>query len=226
MDAFLGFIEGAGIEVFKIRTTRERKLDYGMLTKRYFRPIKIEGITITPPWIKKRPLKSMVIEPGMAFGTGRHESTRLMMRLMGKIDIKGRDVIDIGCGSGILSIYASTLGAKSIVALDNDFDAVLSAKKNMAFNRLDDIAIICADLNDINGAFDIVLANLDIRTFQKNIKKIAKLMEKNSYLVVSGVLKRERKLTMDIFKDFEPVIEDYKNSWMGMVLIQKASNNP
>ncbi len=224
MDAFLGFIDKAGIKVFKIQTISEKKLDYGALTKRYFRPIKIEGITIIPPWIKKRPQKSIVIEPGMAFGTGRHESTRLMMRLMGKIDIKDRHVIDIGCGSGILAIYASMLGAKSVVAVDNDFDAVLSAKRNMGLNRLEDIITLCADLNDIKGTFDIVLANLDIRTFEKNMKKIAEFIGKDSYLVISGVLRKERKLAMELFKDLVPIIEDYKNSWMGMVLTQKTSN--
>ena len=113
-----------------VLVTDEPEQDYAELTKKYFRPIQIEGLTILAPWNKtKRKGPRILIEPGMAFGTGRHESTRLMIKLMGSIDFKGKKVLDIGCGSAILSLYAALLGAKKVLAVDNDEDTVLSARK-------------------------------------------------------------------------------------------------
>ncbi|MCX7965738.1 MAG: 50S ribosomal protein L11 methyltransferase, partial [Syntrophorhabdaceae bacterium] len=172
IELFLNTLKDSGLKIKDLSIEEEDVPDYNELTKRYFKSIKVSGVRIVPPWAKNIPNGAIIIDPGMAFGTGRHESTKIMIKLMQKIDFKEREVIDIGCGSAILAIYASMLGAKSVLAIDNDFDAVISAKKNINLNRRENIKVVCADVNDIKGSFDIVLANLDIRTFQKNKNKL------------------------------------------------------
>ncbi len=219
IELFLESINNSTIDIKHISVEEEAPIDYSALTKRYFKTITVCGVKITPPWAKKISQGSIIIDPGMAFGTGRHESTRIMMKLMQKMAFKDKRVIDIGCGSGILSIYATSLGAKEVFALDIDMEAVVSARKNARLNRMEDINFICSDLNDVSGAFDICLANLDIRTFEKNVKKISSLTEKHGHIVISGVLKKERKKAGEIFKDFQVIYEEYKNSWLGMILV-------
>ena len=108
VNAFLKMLRTLKIATKDVLVTDEPEQDYAELTKKYFRPIQIEGLTILAPWNKtKRKGPRILIEPGMAFGTGRHESTRLMIKLMKNIDIKGKKVLDIGCGSAILSLYAA-----------------------------------------------------------------------------------------------------------------------
>ncbi len=89
----------------------------------------------------------------MAFGTGRHESTRLMMKMMRDVDFTGKRVLDLGCGSGLLSLYARLKGAKYVYAVDNDLDAVLSAQKNVLLNEASGIELVCADLKDVRGRY-------------------------------------------------------------------------
>ncbi|HOV89621.1 MAG TPA: 50S ribosomal protein L11 methyltransferase [Syntrophorhabdaceae bacterium] len=218
VESFLDTIKDLVIEIKDIKVEDEAPIDYSTLTRRYFKTITVCGVKIAPPWAKKIPQGSIIIDPGMAFGTGRHESTWIMMKLMQKMVFKDKSVIDIGCGSGILAIYAAKLGAKEVFAVDNDMEAVVSARKNAHLNSIEDISFICSDLNDISGVFDVCLANLDIKTFEKNREKIRQFIKKNGYLVISGVLKKERKKVREIFREFEVIFEEHKNSWMGMML--------
>lgn len=183
----------------EVNVEKERLKDYEGATKKYFRPIKIEEITIMPPWYTPTQEQHIIIEPGMAFGTGRHESTKLMFKLMKHVDMKGKKVLDIGCGSGILSLYANLIGAKKIIAVDNDLDAVLSAKRNISLNQAHNIELICTDLLNIKGTYDIVLANLDVRTFTDHSQKIINLVKKHGYIIISGVLGRDKKSVFTLF---------------------------
>jgi ribosomal protein L11 methyltransferase len=159
VNAFLKMLRTLKIPTKDILVTDEPEQDYAELTKKYFRPIQIEGLTILAPWNKtKRKGPRILIEPGMAFGTGRHESTRIMLKLMNDIDVKGKKVLDIGCGSAILSLYSALLGAKKVLSVDNDEDTVISARKNIELNNTSAIEIVCSDLQQVKGAYDIVLA--------------------------------------------------------------------
>jgi ribosomal protein L11 methyltransferase len=201
-----------------VLVTDEPEQDYAELTKKYFRPIQIEGLTILAPWNKtKRKGPRILIEPGMAFGTGRHESTRLMIKLMGSIDFKGKEVLDIGCGSAILSLYAGLLGAKKVLAVDNDEDTVVSARKNIALNNTSAIEIVHSDLQQIKGAYDIVLANIDIRTFRATSTHIRILLRKGGHLVISGILGRDKKELLSLFNSLSCLRVEQKNSWRGFV---------
>lgn len=194
------FIKYASVslEYKKIEIKKERLKNFIKITRDSFTPIKIGSLYILPPWEKKKK-NSIVILPGLAFGTGRHESTKIMIKLMERIDMEGKRVIDLGCGTGILSIFASKLKAKKVFAIDHDFDAVLSAKKNFLLNRIENTALACIDLQFLKGEFDIILANLDFETFERNKEVIKNLLKKDGLLVISGILKDERKRVISLF---------------------------
>jgi ribosomal protein L11 methyltransferase len=223
VNAFLRILRTLKISTKDILVTDEPEQDYTELTKKYFRPIQIEGLTILAPWNKtKREGPRIFIEPGMAFGTGRHESTRIMIKLMKNVDMKGKKVLDIGCGSAILSLYAVLLGAKKVLAVDNDEDTVLSARKNIELNNTSAMEIVCSDLQQVKGAYDIVLANIDIRTFRATSTHILTLLRKGGCLVVSGILGRDRKELLSIFSSLSCLRVEQKNSWRGFVFQKTA----
>lgn len=218
IELFLSVLNDSGLKIKDVVIEEEMVPDYSELVRRYFRTITVSGVKIVPPWAKRVPQGSIIIDPGMAFGTGRHESTKIMIKLMQKIEIKDREVLELGCGSGILSIYASQLGARKVTAIDNDPDAVFSAEKNIKLNNIDNIQLACAALKDIKGAFDVCLANLDIRTFSNNIKGLRPLVKKNGHIIISGILKKDRRQILELFCEFTPLFQEQKNSWIGMVL--------
>ncbi len=218
---FLDTLNQLKIPVVGVDMVKEELQDYAELTRKYFRPIKIEDVTIVAPWNKRQQDRQyIIIEPGMAFGTGRHESTKLMLKLMRLIDMKGKRVLDMGCGSGILSLYARLLGARKIMAVDNDTDTILSARKNLSFNQAYNIELACTDLQNIRGIYDIALANLDITTFSNYSEKISSLVAKDGHLIISGILGRDKKRVIPLFRPFVPVQITHKNSWKGIVFKQ------
>lgn len=225
VPGFIDYLKQLDIKVKNIAIEREKAVDYKELSRKYFRPIRIEDVTILATWHKRpKHRKCIIIEPGMAFGTGRHESTRLMFKVMREIDMADKSVLDIGCGSGILSIYANLLGAKRIVAVDNDMDAVLSAKKNIELNKLSNIELICADLGHIRGSFDIILANLDIETFTRFAPYIKKLLKHGGLIVISGILLKNKKDIPHLFHPLSPVREERKNSWCGLLFKERIKD--
>jgi ribosomal protein L11 methyltransferase len=220
--AFLQYLPLSGLEIANVTVEQEVPKDYAELTRQYFRPIRIGDLIIRAPWNKKRGNgREIIIEPGMAFGTGRHESTRIMIKLMNVVVFKGKTVLDIGCGSGILALYAHLLGAGKIIAVDNDLDAVFNAKKNTALNRADNIDLICANIQDIRVAFDVVLANLDIKTFSAYSPRFFDLLHQKGRLIVSGILNKEKDHFLSLFREWVLLDICRKNAWSGF-LLQKA----
>jgi ribosomal protein L11 methyltransferase len=218
VEEFVDYLLKSNISIKDVNVEKEASLDYAELTKKYFRPIRIENVTILAPWHKKRESEiCIVIEPGMAFGTGRHESTKLMFKLMRYIDMEDKSVVDIGCGSGILSLYANVLGAKTIIAVDNDMDAILSVKKNLTLNNASRIETACINLHHIEGKYDIILANLDIQTFTRRAGYIKKLLKPGGLIVISGVLVKNKKDVLPLFHPLSLLHTEKKNSWCGLV---------
>ena len=216
-ESYIEAVRASGIRVGNVTITEEPRRDYADMARKYFRPVRVEDIVIRAPWNRKRKgVTYITIEPGMAFGTGRHESTRLMMKMMRDVDFSGKQVLDLGCGSGLLSLYARLKGAKSVYAVDNDLDAILSAQKNLLLNEASGIELVCAGLEDIRGRYGVVLANLDIRTFALYSTRIKELWKKrDGILIISGIIGRERKEALGLFLPCEPVTEVRKNSWRG-----------
>jgi ribosomal protein L11 methyltransferase len=114
-------------------------------------------------------------------------------------------------------LYARLLGARKVIAVDNDIDTILSVKKNLSFNQAHDIELACTDLQNIRGIYDIVLANLDITTFSNYSEKISSLVAKDGHLIISGILGRDKKRVIPLFHPFVPVQITHNNSWQGIV---------
>ncbi len=218
LEAFLNYLGTSKTFTDRVTVVHEEVKDYVALVRQHFTPVKVGDVTILPPWRKTRKKGAvLVIEPGMAFGTGRHESTRLMIRMMGAIGMSGKRVLDVGCGSGILAVYARFLGAASIVAIDNDPLAGLAAKKSCALNKADDVLIAATGPEGIRGRFDVVLANLDFDTFGKYGREVVRLVDDGGYLIASGI---ERQYAPRVGRLFEPMTLVRKKrlgDWYGFV---------
>src|SRR5690606_2377713 len=104
----------------------------------------------------------IIINPQMAFGTGHHQTTKLMMEYLVEIDVAGKKVLDMGCGTGILGILALKLGAESVLAIDNDPICCESAAENAQLNNVSPLSVCCGDSCNIRKkAYDMILANIN-----------------------------------------------------------------
>src|SRR5438874_795743 len=145
---------------------------------------------------KARSLKptcfSIIIRPSMGFGTGHHATTRLMLNALQTINVRGRDVIDIGCGSGVLAIASIALGARSAVGIDIDPDALQSAAENVALNGVDDrVTLQQADFRETAAAASVVLANLTGGMVERYAEPLAGTVKPDGYLIISGFMETE-----------------------------------
>jgi ribosomal protein L11 methyltransferase len=155
-----------------------------------------EKLLIIPPWEAPAHENSRIpiyLQPGMAFGTGWHPSTVLVLESLETLAAAGRltgDVLDIGCGSGVLSIGAARLGAGRVVALDYDVDAVNSARDNVHRNGLDNrIEVVMGRFpgESRSGRYDLVLANVYYTFFESNAAAVADHLGEGGTLLASGL---------------------------------------
>jgi ribosomal protein L11 methyltransferase len=130
---------------------------------------------------------SIIIQPKMAFGTGHHATTSLVMEQMLQIDFKGKAVMDMGCGTGILAILAAMLGAENTTAVDYDAIAAENAEENCVANNCSDILVLHGDaLLTKPGAYDILLANINRNIILHDIVVYVKGLRDNGLLILSG----------------------------------------
>lgn len=188
-----------GIEVGegKVVVTQVHEEDWANNWKKYYKPTKIgEKIVIKPIWEEYEAEKEDIIvemDPGMAFGTGTHETTRMCIEALEKYVSPDSTVFDIGTGSGILAITAAKLGAKHVVGVDLDPVAVDSAKSNVGFNKLDNIEILHGNLMDVvEGKANIVVANIIAEVIIFLTDDVKSFLEPNGYFITSGIIKDRR----------------------------------
>lgn len=172
--------------------------------KKYYQPIKIsDAMTIVPTWKKSSQQTSseVVIEldPGLAFGTGSHPSTILSLRALEKYVTQEQVVIDVGSGSGILSIAALLLGAKEVVAIDNDKQAVKSTLQNARLNHVDDsLTVIEGDLlQNLQLEANLIVANILAEVIIKFAKDAYNRLTDRGYFITSGIIKRKQQLVIN-----------------------------
>jgi ribosomal protein L11 methyltransferase len=135
----------------------------------------------------------LTIDPENAFGSGDHETTRLVLRLLDQRVAGGERVLDVGCGSGVASIAALRLGAASAVAVDIDEDAVIVARRNAEINGVAErIEASARPLQDIGGAYDIVLANIETRVLVHMPDPLQARIAAGGILILSGILRAEK----------------------------------
>ena len=187
LEANLENLKANGVQFGEILKGEIDAADYENEWKKYYNPIKTKNITIVPTWIEYHPEKEekiMRLDPGMAFGTGSHATTRMCLELM---DVEGKDVIDVGCGSGILGIAAKICGAKSVYMCDIDAQAVEFATKNAKLN--DVVATIeKADLLEGEQQANFIFANITADILMRFSKSIGKHLRENGTIVLSGII--------------------------------------
>ncbi len=210
---------------FKILKSEEIDESYLYKWKESYKPIDIGDIFIKPSWIDGFPSGKIVIEidPQTAFGTGQHETTQLVIKLMLSLleNFSPLSFLDVGTGSGILSLVAGKKGISSITSIDNDFEAVRVAKLNFMKNGLNNFNLICGVPDTIkNIKFDIVAANIISSVLVENKSCLKELVNINGFLIVSGVLREEFPLFKNNFKleNFTWIDEIYMNEWVAAVL--------
>lgn len=138
--------------------------DWNESWKKSFEPIDVgDNLTIVPSWIKPDTDRvPVIIDPGMVFGTGHHETTRQCLALIEKYsqDSSGKDFLDVGTGTGILAIGAARLGFGHVTGVDTDQSAVDAARHNVSLNGYNNVNIYKGSIADVSGVFDLIAANL------------------------------------------------------------------
>lgn len=135
---------------------------------------------------------TIIIEPKMSFGTGHHATTWMMCKLMAEFDFSESSVLDYGCGTGILAIYSSLLGASDIIAVDIDEWAYLNTIENAERNKTSEITTIKGDITMVpERKYDFIFANINLNVLKKDIPFLSKCMNKNSIILFSGFLNNE-----------------------------------
>lgn len=159
--------------------------------KNYFKPLIIDDKCIIQSTFHKEPATyeyNIFIDPKMAFGTGHHQTTELMIREILNMDFTGKSVLDMGCGTAILAILASMKGADPILAIDIDEWAYDNAKENLDLNKVSniDVQIGGADLLTSEKTFDVILANINRNILLNDIHAYASVLQAEGVLFMSG----------------------------------------
>ena len=202
--------------------------DWANSWKAYYKPIEIgERIVIVPAWEKyDAPADKLVVrmDPGMAFGTGSHETTRLVIGLLEKYVKSGQRVLDVGCGSGILAICAAKLGAKECKAYDIDPVAVKVARENIADSELENVTCDVSDLlrgvDKSGGTYDVICANIVADIIIRMTPDVAEYMDDKSVILASGIICERAQDVISCFEDNGFCIVDRaeENGWCALVV--------
>jgi ribosomal protein L11 methyltransferase len=170
--------------------------DWVRTTQAQFDPIPVgERLLVVPSWHLEQALQrtderiALIIDPGLAFGTGSHPTTHMCLEWLEQAELVGKRVIDYGCGSGILAIAAARLGASPVIGIDIDPQALISARENARGNRVDIVVQSSADV--LPAPADVVVANILSNPLKLLAPMLASLVAPGGAIVLSGVLERQ-----------------------------------
>jgi len=190
--------------------------DWAARSQASLRAIQVGKIIVAPPW--DSPI-TIIVQPSMGFGTGHHATTRLCLGALQRLDVRGLRVIDVGTGSGVLAMAASLLGAASVVGIDDDADAVGSARENLELNPRAHVMLQVGDLREaIPAKADVVLANLTGGLLESAAPQLRQLTESGGRLILSGFVTREER---DVLRAFAPLEVEHRaqeEEWLCVTL--------
>ena len=210
----------------EVETEGMKEEDWAEAWKKYYHPIPLGRVTVVPAWEEYVPKEGEAVirmDPGMAFGTGTHETTRLVMEMMQDEIRGGEEVLDVGCGSGILSLCASKLGAARCAAYDIDPVAVRVAEENIALDGADNIVCgvsdLLADVDLSKGKFNFVLANIVADIVIRLLPDAHRVMTEDGRIIVSGIIGcRSGEVRAALAENgFRIVKEREENDWLAIL---------
>ena len=216
--------------------------DWARRSQANLKPVIVGGVTVAPPWaitglqapgsgpqapgFSSQPRAPgaeplvVIILPSMGFGTGHHITTRLCLQALQEIDLRGRTVLDVGTGSGVLAIAAARLGASRAAGIDHDPDAIQAARDNLALNPgVKDVTFDSADLsNAVLDPMDVVTANLTGALLCRQASTLTAAVKAGGTLIVSGILASERDEVVAAFDNCVLGWEREEDGWVGLTL--------
>lgn len=190
--------------------------------------VRVGNIVIAPPWDvpagpknRTRPANDLVIviQPSMGFGTGHHATTRLCVASLQRLDVKGRSVLDVGTGSGVLAIAASLLGATRSVGIDDDADAIAAARESVELNPQAEVSLLVEDLRSTDAwSADIVIANLTGGLLISAALTLQDFVTPGGSLVLSGLMTVEEKDVLSAFSAWQVDYRSEEDEWVCLTL--------
>ncbi len=165
----------------------------------------------------------LTIHPKMAFGTGHHETTHMMIQQMRYLDFVHKSVFDYGCGTGVLAILAELLGATKIYAIDVEHPSYESTVENAKINHADQLTAGLGDINlAIGNHYDIILANINRNVLMESVDHLSDMLSKNGTLLLSGILEEDEDMVVDAyeFAGFSHVNTNQRGKWLCIKLVK------
>jgi len=191
----------------------------------------LKAIRVAPPWDEpseagpgsNRPT-TIIIQPSMGFGTGHHATTRLCLAALQRLELHGKTVLDVGTGSGVLAIAARMLGAADVLGIDDDADAIESARESVALNPGVHIELQVVDLKKVAlTPFDVVLANLTGGLLMQAADRLQELTAATGRLILSGFMYTEEIGVLAACRGFSVVDREQEDEWMCVTLQREGA---
>ena len=193
--------------------------------RKYYVPIELGNVVIVPAWIKYQGSiqNQVLIEPGMAFGTGNHETTSMCVELLQDFDLKGKKVADVGCGSGILGIAALKLGANECLFNDIDPQAIEATEQNIKLNNIENgYKLVLGNLDLSSSLADVVIANITADILIQLCSILKGYLKTGGVVIISGIINARANDVLSVFTEhFEVKTIRKKGEWQAMSLIKK-----
>jgi len=181
---------------------------------------------VAPPWDVPRPAgrEVLVIEPGMAFGTGQHATTRACLEAIEAAVGTGhvRSALDVGTGSGVLALALARLGVERVVALDTDPAVVPLARANLARNGAARVALLAGPLAAVRGRFDLVVANLLADAIVAEAGALARVVGPGGRLVVSGLVAEQLPAVRAAYPGWRVAETRAEGAWRTLTLVRES----
>ena len=211
--------------MYEIYTAKCNDEDWQDEWKKYFHTVNItDNIVIKPSWDEYEPESNEIvieIDPGLAFGTGTHETTSLCVEFLEKY-VKGKEkLLDIGCGSGILMLIGKKLGVKKVIGIDIDEKVRDVVLENFSKNGINnDFEVIIGNLvDDVNGKYNLVVSNILVDVLEKLLEDIEKILEKGATVIFSGILNEKEEAFVKKAENYnlKQIDRREKNNWVSLV---------
>ncbi len=228
---FLDHLETEGVYCGPATMSEPRLVeeeDWAHAWKRFYKPVEVgKRLLIKPVWEKVVDSGGRLViemDPGMAFGTGTHATTRICLEALEDTVKRDHLVFDIGTGSGILSVAAVRLGAQSVWAVDVDPAAVTIAKENARINQVEDrVFVLQGEIEELSGQAEIIVANITADVIEKIVPEVKKRLKPGGHFIASGIISDRREKVEEALSRCGLAVTAYRRDgeWIGLVAAEE-----